>query len=61
MARSILALIAGYLVMVVGVGAPFGVMRIVLSGIYPELGKAPSLAFMILNLAYGAGCAVIGR
>ena len=60
MVKSILAVIAGYLVMAGGVGALFGVMRIVLSGIYPEEGKAPSLAFMIMILALGGVCAVVG-
>ena len=60
MARSVLAVIAGYLVMAGGIGTLSGAMRIVLSGIYPELGKAPSLAFMILTIVYGAFGAVVG-
>ncbi len=46
-ARSILAVIAGYLVMAGGIGAIAAALRIVLLGIYPEPGKAPSLGFMV--------------
>ena len=60
MARSILAVIAGYLVMAGGVGALSGVMLTVFPGIYPEPGKAPSLAFMIVTLGYSAFGAVVG-
>ena len=56
MVRSILAVIAGYLVMAGGVGALLGVMHIVLPGIYPQ----PSLTFMIMHLAMGGVCAVVG-
>ena len=47
MARSILAVIAGYLVMAGGIVALAAASRIVLPGIYPEPGKAPSLGFMV--------------
>lgn len=60
MARSILAVITGYLAMAGGIGALAAVLRIVLPGIYPQPGKAPSLAFMILTLIYGAFGAVVG-
>ena len=60
MVRSILAVIAGYLLMAGGIGALAGVMLIVLPGIYPEPGKAPSLAFMILTFGYSAFGAVVG-
>ena len=60
MVRSILAVIAGYLVMAGGVGALLGVMHIVLPGIYPQPSLTPSLTFMIMNLALGGVCAVVG-
>ena len=47
MVRSILAVIAGYLLMAGGIVALAGVMLIVLPRIYPEPGKAPSLGFMV--------------
>ena len=60
MVRSILAVIAGYLVMVAGVVVLHNSIGLLLPGNYSELGKAPSLAFMILTIVYRAFGEVVG-